>query len=159
LYAFCRATDDLADEPGDPAAKRAALARWRARLDAALAGDYSHRLHAALAHAVRTFDIPPAYLHDVIDGVESDLGPVRIETFAELHRYCYRVASAVGLACLPVWGLRTGTNPEQARGPAEAAGVAFQLTNILRDLGEDRSRGRVYLPRDELERFDCPPEA
>jgi 15-cis-phytoene synthase len=156
LYAFCRATDDLADEPG---ARREALQHWRTRLDDALRGEYSHRIHAALHHAVRTFGIPAEYLHDVIDGVETDLGPVAFGTFAELHRYCYRVASAVGLACVPVWGLRPGVDVEQAKGPAEAAGVAFQLTNILRDLGEDRARGRVYLPRDELERFGCPPES
>jgi phytoene synthase len=159
LYAFFRATDDLADGPGDPAAGRAALSGWRGRLDEALRGVYTHRLHAALHHAVCTFGVPPAYLHDVIDGVESDLGPVAFETFAELYRYCYRVASAVGLACVPVWGLRPGATAQQANGPAEAAGVAFQLTNILRDLGEDLARGRVYLPRDELDRFGCPPES
>jgi phytoene synthase len=156
LYAFCRATDDLADEPGGG---RDALRDWRARLDDALGGVFTHRLHAALHHTVRTFGVPAAYLHDVIDGVESDLGPVAFGTFAELHRYCYRVASAVGLACVPVWGLRPGVDAERAKVPAEAAGVAFQLTNILRDLGEDRVRGRVYLPRDELERFGCPPES
>ena len=149
----------LTNGPGDPAARRAALRDWRARLDAALRGDYSHRLHAALDHAVRTFGIPPGYLHDVIDGVETDLGPVAFGTFAELGRYCYRVASAVGLACLPVWGLRPGASADEARGPAEAAGVAFQLTNILRDLGEDLARGRIYLPRDEWERFGCPPDS
>ena len=155
LYAFLRATDDLADGPGAPDAKRAALRDWRARLDAALAdGAHSHRLHAALAHAVRTFDIPPRYLRDVIDGVETDLGPVTFPTFADLYPYCYRVASAVGLACVRVWGARG-----DAAGPAEAAGVAFQLTNILRDLGEDLARGRVYLPQDELARFGCPPAA
>jgi phytoene synthase len=156
LYAFFRATDDLADEPG---ARPEVLRGWRARLDDALGGVYTHRLHAALHHAVRAFGVPAEHLHDVIDGVETDLGPVAFETFAELHRYCYRVASAVGLACVPVWGLRPGVDLGQAKGPAEAAGVAFQLTNILRDLGEDRTRGRVYLPRDELERFGCPPES
>jgi phytoene synthase len=156
LYAFCRATDDIADGPG---ARRESLKDWRARLDAALAGVYSHRLHAALHHTVHTFGVPARYLHDVIDGVETDLGAVAFATFAELSPYCYRVASAVGLACVPVWGLRPGVNMRQARGPAEAAGVAFQLTNNLRDLGEDRARGRVYLPRDELDRFGCPPES
>ena len=155
LYAFLRATDDLADGPGEPAAKRAALAAWRSRLDAALTGGIcSHRLHAALAHAVRTFDIPPRHLHDVIDGVEADLDPVSFPTFDDLYPYCYRVASAVGLACVRVWGARG-----DAAGPAEAAGVAFQLTNILRDLGEDLAGGRVYLPQDELARFGCPPAA
>jgi phytoene synthase len=94
----------------------------------------------------------------VIDGVASDLEPVRFATFADLYPYCYRVASAVGLACVRVWGVRRGVTPAEATAPAEAAGVAFQLTNILRDLGEDAARGRVYLPADELARFGCPPE-
>jgi phytoene synthase len=152
LYAFLRVTDDLADEPGDPAAKRAKLAEWRTRLDGALSGTFTHRVHAALADAVRTFAIPPQYLHDVLDGVESDLDPTPFATFADLDAYCHRVASAVGLACLHIWG--NGGGCEKAAG---AAGVAFQLTNVLRDLGEDLARGRVYLPRDELARFGCPP--
>ncbi len=151
LYAFLRVTDDLADEPGDPAAKRAALASWRARLDDALNGEFTHRVHAALADAVTCYGIPPQYLHDVLDGVESDLEPIPFATFSDLDAYCYRVASAVGLACVHIWG---GGTTEAA----EAAGVAFQLTNILRDLGEDLDRGRVYLPQDELKRFGCPPE-
>jgi phytoene synthase len=108
---------------------------------------------------VRRFRVPPEHLFDVIDGVETDLEPVRFATFADLYPYLYRVASAVGLACLPVWGFRPGVTAADAREPGEAAGVAFQLTNILRDLGEDRGRGRVYLPADELARFGCPPEA
>jgi phytoene synthase len=160
LYAFLRVTDDLADEPGDPAAKRAALSHWRAGLDAALSrGVYSHPVHAALHHAVETFAIPPRHLYDVMDGVADDLEPVAFENFAALYPYCYRVASAVGLACVPVWGLRDGVTSAEAHEPAEATGIAFQLTNILRDLGEDLARGRVYLPRDELQRFGCPPES
>ena len=152
LYAFMRVTDDLADEPGEPAAKRLQLAAWRDSLDAALAGKYSHAVFPALAHTVRVFGIPPQYLRDVIDGVESDIEPVRFASFAELYPYCYRVASAVGLACVRVWGVRGSF--DDALAPAEAAGIAFQLTNILRDLGEDHARGRVYLPTAE-----CPPEA
>jgi phytoene synthase len=155
LYAFFRATDDISDEPGDPAAKTAKLTRWRAGLAAALAGVYSHRLHAALHHTVRTYGINPRHLFAVIDGVEADLEPVSFATFAELYPYCYRVASAVGLACVPVWGTTAAGYEE----PAEAAGIAFQLTNILRDLGEDLARGRVYLPQDELARFGSPPES
>jgi phytoene synthase len=159
LYAFMRVTDDLADAPGDPAGKRADLTGWRAALAAALDGRYTHPVHPALHDTVRRFDVPPQYLFDVIDGVEADLEPVRVATFAELYPYCYRVASAVGLACVRVWGFRPGVAPADALAPAEAAGVAFQLTNILRDLGEDAGRGRVYLPADELARFACPPEA
>jgi phytoene synthase len=91
--------------------------------------------------------------------VESDLEAVHFETFAELYPYCYRVASTVGLACVRIWGLRPGAAFEEANEPAEAAGIAFQLTNILRDLGEDLARGRVYLPADELARAACPPES
>ena len=159
LYAFLRVTDDLADEPGELGAKRDALGRWRAALHAALNGKPTHPVHPALAHTVHRFGIPPRYLFDVIDGVEADLTATRFATFADLYPYCYRVASAVGLACVRVWGFRPGVTPADADAPAEAAGIAFQLTNILRDLGEDSARGRVYLPADELARFGCPPEA
>lgn len=157
LYAFLRVSDDLADAPGDPLAKRADLARWRAALGDALAGRYAHPAHPALHDTVDRYGIPPQYLSDVLDGVESDLEPVRFATFADLEPYCYRVASAVGLACVRVWGLRRGATWADADGPAVDAGIAFQLTNILRDLEEDAGRGRVYLPEDELKRFDCPP--
>ena len=158
LYAFMRVTDDLADGPGLPTAKRDGLGAWRVALAEAFAGRPSHPIHPALAHTVSRFDIPPQYLWDVIDGVESDLDPVRFSTFADLYPYCYRVASAVGLACVRVWGFRPGVTPAEVAAPAEAAGIAFQLTNILRDLGEDATRGRVYLPEDEWQRFGCPPE-
>jgi phytoene synthase len=154
LYAFLRIADDLSDEPGELAPKRAALARWRAGLDHALCGEYSHRLHPALHHAVRTYRIPRAYLDAALDGVEMDLAEVGFATFSELRAYCYRVASVVGLSCLHVWGF----TDERAKTYGENAGLAFQLTNILRDLGEDAARGRVYLPRDELERFGYDPE-
>ena len=156
LYAFLRVTDDLADEPGETNAKRATLSAWRAGLSAALDGRCTHAVHPALADTVHRYDIPPQFLFDVLDGVESDLEPTRFRTFAELYPYCYRVASAVGLACVRIWGLRPGATLEEVDVPAEAAGIAFQLTNILRDLGEDLARGRLYLPLDEL--ADCPPE-
>ncbi|HEV3256516.1 MAG TPA: phytoene/squalene synthase family protein [Gemmataceae bacterium] len=149
LYAFLRLTDDLADGPGPSSDKRAYLAHWRRQLTAALAGHNPHRLHAALRHTVQSYNIPRQHLDDVLDGVEMDLDPVRYATFGDLYRYCYRVASAVGLACIHIWGF-TG---EAAKAYAESAGIALQLTNILRDLGEDAARGRVYLPREDLERF------
>jgi phytoene synthase len=154
LYAFMRVTDDLTDEPGDVAAKRAALEGWRRQFHQALAGEYTHPLHPAFHHAVTTHGIPGEYLVAVLDGVAMDLEPGRYETFAELYRYCYRVASAVGLCCIHIWGFRG----EEAKGYAEAAGIAFQLTNILRDLGEDAARGRVYLPAEDLKRFGYRPE-
>ncbi len=159
LYAFMRVTDDLADEPGEVAAKRKNLTAWRAGLLDSLTGRFTHPVFPALADTVHRYAIPPQFLLDVIDGVEADLEPLRFATFAELYPYCYRVASAVGLACTRVWGLRAGVTWEEADPAAEAAGIAFQLTNILRDLGEDLDRGRVYLPADELAAFRCPPKA
>jgi phytoene synthase len=153
LYAFLRIADDLSDEPGELAAKRAALASWRQQLAQALAGGYAHAIHAALHDTVVRHAIPSVYLEAALDGVEMDLEPVAMATFVELRAYCYRVASAVGLACIHIWGF----SDEEAKAHAESAGIAFQLTNILRDLGEDAARGRVYLPREDLERFDCDP--
>jgi len=149
LYAFLRIADDLSDGPESPADKRRLLADWRAGLDHALAGNYTHRLHEALHHTVQTFHIPRQHLDDVLDGVEMDVEPMVYATFADLRIYCYRVASAVGLACIHIWGF----SDERAKVHAEEAGLAFQLTNILRDLGEDAARGRVYLPREDLDRF------
>jgi phytoene synthase len=158
LYAYMRVTDDLADEPGEVSEKKRKLAAWRAGLAAALAGNFTHPVHPALVATVRRFGVPPRFLFDAIDGMETDLGAVRMANFAELYPYCYRVASVVGLACVRVWGTRPGATDVDTDPPAEAAGIAFQFTNILRDLGEDLARGRVYLPADELAYFDCPPE-
>jgi phytoene synthase len=146
LYAFMRVTDDQADDPG-PAAER--LAAWRGATREAIAGRFSHPLHPAFHDTVQRYQIPVAYLEAVLDGVGMDLHPVRFATFAELYPYCYRVASAVGLACIYIWGFTAA----EARDYAEKAGIAFQLTNILRDLAEDAARGRVYLPREDLHRF------
>jgi phytoene synthase len=149
LYAFMRVADDLTDGPEAVAEKSLALADWRRQLDAALEGVYHHPLHPAFHHTVNQYGIPRCYLDDVLDGVGMDLDTDRYDTFAELYRYCYRVASAVGLACIHIWGFRE----ERAKSYAESAGIALQLTNILRDLSEDAVRGRVYLPREDLERF------
>ncbi|MCS7303584.1 MAG: squalene/phytoene synthase family protein [Thermoguttaceae bacterium] len=109
----------------------------------------------ALVHTVRRFRIPPGYLYAVLDGVDMDVAGLRYETFEQLALYCWRVASAVGLACLCIWGC----HQREAIPPAIACGLAFQLTNILRDLKEDGRMGRVYLPTQELARFDYCPEA
>jgi phytoene synthase len=154
LYAFMRVADDLTDGPEAIADKSIALESWRRQLDAALAGHYHHPLHPAFHRAVEQYGIPRRYLEDVLDGVGMDLDTDRYETFDDLYRYCYRVASAVGLACIHIWGFAE----ERAKEYAEAAGIALQLTNILRDLGEDAARGRVYLPREDLERFGYRPE-
>ena len=149
LYAFLRVSDDLTDEPGTAAEKQARLSTWRNDFARAMAGDYSHPLHAAFHHAVRVHGIPCASVSAVLDGVEMDLYKNSYATFAELYRYCYRVASAVGLACIHIWGFAD----ERAEAYAESAGIAFQLTNILRDLREDADRGRVYLPQEDLLKF------
>ncbi len=152
LYAFMRITDDLGDDPGRSTAQRqAALASWRRALEDALAGQaISHRILPAVADIVRRHQIPVEYLQAVIDGVEMDLQPTGFETFDDLSRYCYHVAGAVGLCCIHIWGF----DDPRARDLAVDCGLAFQLTNILRDLAEDVDAGRVYLPRDELEQFD-----
>src|SRR5262249_20232056 len=125
------------------------LDRWQRALDDSLADVDSHAIHSALRHTVTTFGIPREHLVAVLDGIRMDLANVRYETFDGLYRYCYRVASAVGLACIHIWGF----SDEKAKTYAENAGIAFQLTNILRDLGEDAARGRIYLPQRELEQF------
>jgi phytoene synthase len=159
LYAYLRLTDDLADGRGDAEPKRAKLADWRARLTDALNGVYSHRSHAALHHTAHTYGITPHELTAPIDGGERDLSGEPFRTFDELKRYCHQVAGVVGLACVRIWGVTPDVPWAQVEPLAEAAGLAFQLTNILRDLGEDRTAGRVYLPADELKRFGCPPES
>lgn len=149
LYAYMRVTDDLADSPrpGRPPADELSL--WRERLACALGGVCTHRLHRALVDTVNRYAIPREYLHAVLDGVAMDLHPLRFETFEDLYPYCYRVASAVGLCCVRIWGC----SKQRALNFAEKAGIAFQLTNILRDLAEDAGRGRVYLPQEDLRRF------
>jgi len=150
LYAFLRIADDISDEPAALDEKRQGLQHWRDGLRQSLAGLPSHPIHPALCDAVRRFEIPCEYLTAALDGVEMDLTPTVYGTFAELQTYCYRVASVVGLACIHIWGFEGG---EQTKELAVHAGIAFQLTNILRDLGEDAARDRVYLPRTDLDRF------
>lgn len=149
LYAFMRVADDLADSPPAGASGRELLAGYRCDLGRALAGDYRHDLFPAFHHTVQTYRIPREYLDAVLDGMDMDLEPVAYATFDDLYRYCYRVASAVGLACIHIWGFKS----EEAKLPAEKAGIAMQLTNIMRDLGEDAARGRIYLPQEDLTRY------
>ncbi len=147
IYAFMRHCDDLSDEPG---ATRAALEHWRADLVRALAGDLPpNPLWPAFLDAVRRYEIPEHVFHDMVDGVASDIEPRRMETFDELYRYCYCVASVVGISVIHVFGFHDRNAPALA----EQCGIAFQLTNILRDVREDWERGRVYLPAEDLARF------
>ncbi|MBT4864544.1 MAG: phytoene/squalene synthase family protein [Planctomycetaceae bacterium] len=151
LYAFMRVSDDLGDDGDLPVAERSQLLRvWRDDLTAALDGSrFGHALFPALADMVNRCGVPHEHLFAVLDGIEMDLDPKGFETFDELSQYCYRVAGAVGLCCIHVWGF----HDERAIDRAIDCGLAFQLTNILRDLGEDAAMGRTYLPREDLRRF------
>jgi phytoene synthase len=156
LYAFMRHTDDLADEPGSSESKKAALAKWSDDLRRALGGEADGWPGlAALADTVARHKIPLRHLEDVIDGVGMDVEPRSYSTFDELYQYCYRVASAVGLCCLHIWGYRSEGGKAEAL--AEACGIALQLTNILRDVKEDAQAGRIYIPQDDLTRFEVRP--
>lgn len=148
VYAFCRFVDDIADDESvrDPAYL---LDKWRDELGRVYAGDPTRPVSRALADSVRRFRIPRRHFEDVIAGVEMDLSRDRYPTFEELRLYCYRVASAVGLICIEIFGYR---NPS-AKSYAENLGIAFQLTNILRDVREDAGRKRIYLPLEDLKRF------
>jgi len=149
LYAFCRLVDDLVDETGDLVQARAQLDAWRSEIDALYAGTPRHPVTVALAPAVARHALPQALFHDIIDGMAMDLDPQPYADFAALRRYCYRVASAVGLLAAEIFGYRN----ERTRAYAHDLGIALQLINIARDVGEDARRGRIYLPRDEMARF------
>lgn len=151
IYAFMRYCDDISDEAASDQTKQNQMLSWRAALDRAFEGDYGDsRILPAFHDTARKYDISIEFFHDLIDGAEMDLTTTRYETFEELHRYCYRVAAVVGFVCIHVWGFTGG---DAAYAPAEACGIAFQLTNILRDLREDAERDRIYLPLEDLRRF------
>jgi squalene synthase HpnC/squalene synthase HpnD len=155
LYAFMRLVDDVSDTVGGAAEKQRGLAEWRAALDDAVAGDVSsHPILPAFADTVRRFQIPPRYFHDLISGAEMDLTVADYPTFDRLREYCYRVAGTVGLTCLRVFQFDDPHAPDLA----EKLGIAFQLTNILRDVPNDYEMGRVYLPLEDLAQFGVRPE-
>jgi phytoene synthase len=151
VYAFCRTVDDVADLGRDPEAQRAQLAGWREDVARCFepGPPPAHPIGRQLAEAVRAYPIPRAALEAVIEGCEMDLARVRFERAEDLYPYCYRVASAVGLCCIEIFGY---TDP-RAREYAVHLGTALQLTNIIRDVGADARDGRVYLPRQDLEAF------
>jgi len=152
IYAFMRYCDDLSDEPG---ASRAAIERWSGELEDALQGRFrGHPVWPAFHHTVTRFGIPHEYFREMIEGVASDLEPRKIETFEQLYHYCYQVASVVGLTIVHIFGFDT----PRALPLAEKCGVAFQLTNILRDIREDAELGRIYLPAEDLCQFGVKPE-
>ena len=149
FYAFCRLIDDIADSPElRPEEKARQLTRWRRALSGPVTDE------SAVAPAVRglisKYAITPAMLEEIIDGVEMDLTIARYETFAALREYCYRVASAVGLVSIEIFGYENPACKEYAI----ELGLALQITNILRDVAKDLANGRIYLPREDLARFD-----
>jgi 15-cis-phytoene synthase len=157
VYAFARRIDDIGDGELEREAQLAALANERATL-AAVADDRmrsSDSVAVALAHARRRYDLPVDALELLIDGVELDVLGTRYETFDELVNYCRRVAGSVGRLCLAIFAGDAPGNGNGAAGLADDLGVAMQLTNILRDVREDRERGRLYLPAEDLRRFGC----
>lgn len=145
FYAFCRVVDDLADDPGVPEAQRKrALGRWReVLLGAAPVEPLEHEFTELQSRRA----LPVDHLLEIIDGVEMDLDEVEFATWQDLRLYCHRVAGAVGLVSLSIFG----SHADGSRAYAEALGQALQFTNILRDVGEDAEKGRLYLPREEWE--------
>ena len=149
IYAFMRHSDDISEGEG---ASAEAIHQWRTDLDNALAGNFPENpLWPAFHDTVKRYNIPHQYFHEMIEGVSGDLQPRQIQTFDELYRYCYQVASVVGLTIIHIFGF---DNPE-ALALAEKCGIAFQLTNILRDVREDRENRRIYVPAEDIQRFSA----
>ncbi len=150
FYAFCREVDDVVDEVSDPSVAQAKLAWWERELHQAFAGQASHPALQALMPHVQTFSITAEHLLAVVEGCRMDLNQSRYLDYAGLRHYCHLVAGVVGEVSARIFG------PQDPRVDAYAhtMGLAFQLTNIIRDVGEDALRGRIYLPIDELQRFD-----
>jgi phytoene synthase len=147
IYAFMRYCDDISEGEG---ASREAIERWRRDLDGALQGQYrENMLWPAFHDTVKRYRIPHEYFYQMIDGVSSDLQPKQLRTFDELYRYCYQVASVVGLTIIHIFGFES---PEALK-LAEKCGIAFQLTNILRDVREDLENHRVYIPEEDIRKF------
>ena len=152
VYWFCRHTDDLVDECDTPQQGRADLEDWAEQVKRALnGGTPQHPVLRVFQHTAQQHRIPGEYPLELIEGMRMDLNGTRYRTFAELRIFCYRVASVVGLMMAEVIGYRDPGLREQAREHAIDLGIAMQLTNILRDVGEDLERGRIYLPSDEME--------
>ena len=147
IYAFMRYCDDISEAEG---ATAASIERWRHDLGCALAGQYADNpLWPAFHDTVRRYKIPCHYFQEMIDGVSGDLEPRSFQTFDELYRYCYQVASVVGLTIVHIFGFES----QQALKLAEKCGIAFQITNILRDVREDCINGRVYIPQEDVALF------
>ena len=155
LYAFCREVDDVADDVEDTGLARTKLAWWRTEVANLFAGHPQHPVTQALQPFVTRFGIDAARLNEIIDGMEMDLVYHRYPDFDSLRLYCHRVAGVVGQLSASIFGY---ANP-LALEYAESLGIAFQLTNIIRDVGEDARRGRIYIPQDEIARFEVTSES
>ncbi len=153
LYAFCREVDDVVDECKESSVARMKLAWWRTQVDALFTGHAEHPVMKALAPHVETFDIKDRQLYAVIDGMEMDLDQLRYPDWPALSTYCWRAAGVVGEMSAGIFGPVSLATLEYARN----LGTAFQLTNIIRDVGDDARRGRIYLPQEDLERFNVKP--
>ena len=149
LYAFCREVDDVVDETTESSVARMKLAWWRTQVDALYRGETTHPVMKALAPHVETFDIQERQLYAVIEGMEMDLDHDRYQTWAALRKYCWHAAGVVGEMSAAIFGPATPQTQEYAR----ELGTAFQLTNIIRDVGDDARRGRIYLPQEDLDRY------
>ena len=149
LYAFCREVDDVVDECSDFAVARAKLAWWREEIRRVYEGQPEHPVGQALVSVAKDFALPAAQLQEIVDGMEMDLTQNRYRDFEQLALYCHRVAGVVGLLSARIFGYADPRTEEYAH----ELGLAFQLTNIIRDVGEDARRNRIYLPLDELARF------
>ena len=155
VYAFMRYCDDISDGEGSDATKRRLLEEWRARLNEAYSDAPCHNsIMPAFRESITRYSIPAQYFHWIIDGAEMDLDSHQYETFNDLYNYCFHVASAVGFVCLQIFGFKD----EKAKKYAEQCGIAFQLTNILRDVKEDAAMGRIYLPAEDLKKFNYAPD-
>jgi phytoene synthase len=150
LYAFCREVDDVVDECHDPSIAATKLVWWRQELTRLYAGKPEHPVTQALLPALAEFNLPQEQLLEIIDGMEMDLQQSRYLDFKALSLYCYRVAAVVGLLAAEIFGYQDRKTQKYAHD----LGMAFQLTNIIRDVGEDARIGRIYLPIDELQRFE-----
>ncbi len=150
FYAFCREVDDIADECRDAALARTKLAWWRDEVARLYTGTPTHPVMLALREAVEPFHLPQEAFEQIIEGMEMDLERVRYADFAALRLYCHRVAGVVGEVAAQIFGIDDRATLKYAN----KLGLAFQLTNILRDVGEDARRNRIYLPREELARFN-----
>ncbi|MDB5804674.1 MAG: hpnD [Betaproteobacteria bacterium] len=152
LYAYCREVDDVVDETADENVARIKLAWWRTELANMYAGNPQHPVTRALAPFIGPYNLTEERLNEILDGMEMDLLQTRYLDFKALERYCYLVASVVGLCASEIFGRTSDETLEYAKN----LGMAFQLTNIIRDIGEDARRGRVYLPISELQQFNVP---